>query len=202
MKPKETLPNISTGVILAGGRSSRMGRPKALLTVNGKRMIDIILEVFHSLFNEIFIVTDDKNNFVEFKDVKIVEDSISGYGPLGGIYTGLKSISNDKAFFVACDMPFLHIGLIKRLLNISKENGCDCVVPYTSRSIEPLHAVYSSKILGKIEHLLKEKEFSLNQLLKRCNCEYIKVKKGEYLSFFNVNTPEDLKELNAYESKI
>ena len=183
------------GVILAGGQSSRMGFPKAFLTIKGKRAIDIILEVFHSLFEEIFIVTDDKNRFVGFKDVEVIEDLIKDCGPLGGIYTGLKAISKDKAFFVACDMPLLSSELIKKMLNASSENDYGCIVPYTSKGVEPLHAVYSKKILQIIEDLLRGNDFSVNQLLKRCKCKHIKVNSQEAASFFNVNTQEELRQL-------
>ena len=191
-----------SGVILAGGQSNRMGFPKACLLLKGKRMIDIILEVFHPLFDEILIVTHDKKRLSEFKGIKVIEDLVKGYGPLGGIYTGLKAISNDKAFFVACDMPLLHNELIKKILNTSMQNDYQCVVPCTPDKIEPLHAVYSNKILRTIEDLLKGKDFSINQLLKRCRCKYVRACKSESSSFFNINTPEDLRALESYENKI
>lgn len=191
---RETYSNIS-GVILAGGGSIRMGIPKANLLLNGKRIIDIILDAFEPLFDEIFIVTDDKNRFKGFKDVAVIEDLVKGCGPLGGIYTGLKAISNDTAFFCACDMPFLRRDLIEKLLDISLENEYTCVVPYTSAGIEPLHAVYSKKNLGIIENLLKENNLSIKQLFKRCKCKYVEVGNEEAPSFYNVNTPEELKKI-------
>ena len=183
------------GVILAGGKSSRMGSAKPFLTVEGRRIIDSTLEIFNSIFDEILIVTDDKNRFMEFKDVKVIEDLVKGYGPLAGIYTGLKTISKDKAFFVACDMPFLDKVLIKNLLDISFTNDCDAVVPCTSRGIEPLHAVYSKRTVGIIEDLLEGDDLSIRSFFKRCNCKYIEIETKRYQSFFNVNTPEDLRVL-------
>ncbi|MFH1847664.1 MAG: molybdenum cofactor guanylyltransferase, partial [Candidatus Omnitrophota bacterium] len=109
------------GVILAGGKNTRMGTHKAFLRVDGVRIIDRILEVFKPLFDEILIVTDNKDNFTEFKDVKVVDDLVRERGPLGGIYTGLKMIAGGKAFFSACDMPFLHNGLVERLLVMAQD---------------------------------------------------------------------------------
>ena len=77
-----------SGLILAGGQSRRMGFPKPFLTVEGKRIINTTLKVFKSLFEEIFIVTGDKNHLLQFKGIKVVEDLIKESGPLGGIYTG------------------------------------------------------------------------------------------------------------------
>ena len=99
-----------------------MGFPKPFVDINGKRLIDIALEKLKLFFEEILIVTNDKQPFIGFKDVKLAEDLVKECGPLAGIYTGLKSISSPKAFFVACDMPFLHNGLIERLLNISENS--------------------------------------------------------------------------------
>jgi len=185
-----------SGVILAGGRSSRMGHPKAFLPLKGRRMIDIILEVFYSLFDEILIVTDDTTKFVDFRGVEVIQDLVKGCGPLGGIYTGLKAISREKAFLVACDMPFLHSELIERLLLASVENKYDCVVPSSFKGSEPLHAVYSTRILPIIEDLLRGKDLSLNQLLKRCHCKYVKVENKDISSFVNVNTPEQLQKVS------
>ena len=191
-----------SGIILAGGKSSRMGHPKAFLTVKGKRMIDIILEVFYSLFEEILIITDDQSQFKGFKGVKVIQDLVKDCGPLAGIYTGLKAISKDKAFFVACDMPFLHIGLINKLLDISRKGSYSCIIPYSNKGAEPLHAVYSKSILLELENSLGRGELSVKQFLRHCNCKYIKSQEEESSSFFNINTPEDLKEIEAYEAKI
>ncbi len=91
--------DVAAGVVLAGGKSKRMGFPKELLTINGKRVISRILDVLKSFFEEILIVTNDKELFREFKEIKIVEDLVKGYGPLGGIYTGLKTITKQWGFF-------------------------------------------------------------------------------------------------------
>ena len=189
-----------SGVILAGGKSKRMGYPKAFLTIGGKRIIDRILEVFMVFFDEILIVTDDRSRFAEFKNIKVVEDLIKGIGPLGGIYTGLKSISKSRGFFMACDMPFPHIGLIKKLLDVSKNGNFDCVVPYSEKGVEPLYGIYAKSILVKLEDSLprrerQTKEFSVNKFLECCNCKYIKPEPEELSSFCNVNTQDDLKEI-------
>lgn len=172
-----------------------MGIPKANLLLNGKRIIDIILDALEPLFDEIFIVTDDKTKFEKIKGVKVIEDLVKGSGPLAGIYTGLKISSNNLAFVSACDMPFLRKGLIKRLLDIALEDKYDCIVPKSSRGIEPLHAVYARNNLPLIERLLKEGTFSVRELFNRCNCKYLEVDQKQARSFVNLNTPQDLKEI-------
>ncbi|MBT9130721.1 MAG: putative molybdenum cofactor guanylyltransferase [candidate division WS2 bacterium] len=204
--------DVAAGVVLAGGKSKRMGFPKELLTINGKRVISRILDVLKSFFEEILIVTNDKELFREFKEIKIVEDLVKGYGPLGGIYTGLKTITKQWGFFLAVDMPFLHNGLIKRILslieaedstfvgattlkgshcNVSEKESVDCIVPCLNGGLEPLHALYSKTLLPKIEKTLKGKDFSVKHLFKNygCKCKYVDVGKEEKNSFLNINTP-------------
>jgi len=191
-----------SAVVLAGGRSSRMGRHKAFITVNSKRIIDSIMEALKGLFGEIIIVTNEKPMFSEFENVILVEDLIKGCGPLGGIYTGLKTAINNKAFFAACDMPFLHNGLIERLSQAARQGDFDCVIPYTGKRIEPLHAVYHKRILSKLEASLNSGDLSIRGVLEQCHCKYVKAQEGEGESFFNLNTPEDVEWVEFYEGKI
>lgn len=193
--------NISAA-ILAGGRSSRMGSPKYFLKVKGKRIIDATLSTLRSLFDEILIVTDDRKRFSEFKDVTAVDDLIKGCGPLGGIYTGLKYSSKEKVFFMACDMPFLHIGLINRLVEASDSNSPDCIIATSDRGVEPLCGIYSKRMLESLEKVLNEESFSVHSFLQRQKCKYVKVNKDELAALANINTPEELKEINGYENKI
>ncbi|MFC1508147.1 molybdenum cofactor guanylyltransferase [Candidatus Omnitrophota bacterium] len=186
--------NSFSGVILAGGKSSRMREPKSFIKVGGERIIDIILGVFGSIFDEIVIVTDNKDKFSEFKDIRIIEDVVKDCGPLGGIYTGLEAIVNPKGFFVACDMPYLHNDLIVRLLDIAKEAQVDFVVPCSDRGVEPLHAIYSKAAIPDIENAIKRRDLSMTGFLSKINCKYVKAEKEELASFINMNTPEDLLE--------
>lgn len=191
-----------SGAILAGGKNSRMGRHKAFMKVNSQRAIDLIIDTLKSLFNEIIIVTNDNNIFREFNDLVIVEDVVRGHGPLGGIYTGLKAAASNMVFFIACDMPFLHNGLIKKICKSSMEGNFDCFVPYAEEGIEPLCAIYSKAVLPRLKKALSAKDLSIRSFLKQCNCKYIEVKPDEKPSFFNINTIEDLERAKQYEDKI
>ena len=184
-----------SGIILAGGKSRRMGRDKAFLKIKGKRLIDITLALFKTLFDRILIVTDDKSRFKGLAGVTVCEDLVRERGPLAGIYTGLLASPYDKAFFAACDMPHLDPGLIGRMLDLARASDADCLVPLTSRGPEPLFAIYSKRLLPKIEAALKTEDLSLRGLLKECGCRYVQVSDPESLCFANINTPRDLKDL-------
>ncbi len=184
--------NIS-GIILAGGKSRRMGFFKPFLIVDGRRMIDVIIDKLKPFFGEIMIVTNRKDNFLNFKDVRVVEDLVKDCGPLGGIYTGLKKMSKERGFFVACDMPFLHNGLIKRILDTARSSREDAILPCAEGKIEPLHSVYSKIVLPKIKIAIEQKRLSMKDFLKDCRCKYVEVREDERKSFANINTREDLK---------
>jgi len=194
-----------SGVILAGGRSSRMGFPKQFLEVNGKKMIDIAVDVFRPLFDEIVIIVDDKSRFRGFTDVIITEDLVKGCGPLGGIYTGLETISCQSAFFIACDMPFLHNGLIRRQLERFSELSCEALVPKTGELIEPLHAIYTKTLANKMgDYIKRGNALSIRRFLQEAHCSYFDLEDDTTHSrmFRNINTPHDLEEVRRYESKV
>ena len=180
-----------SGVILAGRNSKRMGQSKPFLIINGKRMIDIVSEKLRQVFTEVIIVTDEKEAFPN-RNCRIIEDMIKGYGPLGSIYTGLKEIDREGAFFTACDMPNLNNELILRLIDSTDLERYECTIPRHSKGIEPLHAVYSKQILPKVEKVLSSGKLALTEILANCRCKYIDVDESEVSSFVNINTPEDL----------
>lgn len=181
------------GVILAGGESSRMGRNKALLEVNGERMIETAYRRMAELFDEVLLVTNTPESY-DFIPCRKIADIHPGMGPLGGIHAALSSTIAERAFVIACDMPGLNPKLIRELCSI--EGGGDVVIPETPGGLEPLHAVYSKSCLPKMEQMLFAGErrilsfFDLAQvrLVPRGR---IAALDPEYASFRNINTQED-----------
>jgi len=190
--------------ILAGGKNSRMkGRNKAFININGVNIIDGAIKVLKKRFNEITIVTNSPEDYLLYRnDCAIVTDIIKEKGPLCGIHSGLVHTSKDGVFFIACDMPFLHNGLIDSLTEAIEGTGFDCVLPYSDRGEEPLFAIYSKKILPKLEKFLQGDNYSIKRFLKGCSCKHIKVCPEESDLFCNINSLEDLERIMAYESKI
>jgi molybdopterin-guanine dinucleotide biosynthesis protein A len=194
-----------TGIILAGGKSSRMGSAKEFLSVNGRRMIDNVLDVLTPLFCEILVVTNDKKRFTNLRRAEVIEDLVRGRGPLGGIYTGLRVISSEKAFFVACDMPFLHIGLINQQISHFNELDCNCCVPRIGGTIEPLHAVYKKGLKDEIGRFLEGSSLcSVKNFLEKIDVCYWDLEDNICVKkiFRNLNTHEDLKEAINDEGEI
>ncbi|MEK7850719.1 MAG: molybdenum cofactor guanylyltransferase [Deltaproteobacteria bacterium] len=182
-----------TGVILAGGKSSRMGKNKALLEIGGERIIDKTVSLFKSLFKEVILVTNTPEEYAGL-DVKVVTDIFPGKGSLGGIYTGLTYASCDYSFIVSCDMPFLKRELIEYLINI--KDGFDVVVPKLRSGYEPLHAVYSRECLKPIEALIKRDDLRIIGFYPKVRVKEVSEDElapfiSEPFPFININTPED-----------
>lgn len=140
-----------TAVILAGGKSSRMGSNKAFLKLKGKTFIERQIELLREMFDEIFISANTPSEY-KYLNLPVFKDIYPEKGPLGGIYTSLVNSSSFYTFMLACDMPFVESGLIKHLKGFTKEY--DVVVPKSERGLEPLHAFYSKNCIDPIKREL------------------------------------------------
>jgi molybdopterin-guanine dinucleotide biosynthesis protein A len=182
------------GVILTGGSSKRYGKNKAFLEIGGIRLIDRITEVMKNIFKRVILVTSEKKGY-EYLGIPMVEDLIKGLGPIGGIYTGLMSMSAQAGFFVACDMPFINKQLVHYMVGIQDNHAA--VVPSVANDIEPLHAIYAQSCLGPIRNLIDSKRYQVRLVYDQISVRY--VKEGEIRrfgspsrAFLNINTPDEL----------
>jgi len=183
-----------TGIILSGGKSARMGRDKAFIEIDGIPIIQRIYNILEKLFNEIIIVTNQKESYESFK-AKIVSDLIVNHGALGGLYTGLFFASNSYSFCVACDMPFLKESMIQYL--IKQADGFDAIVPRTDDGLQPLHAIYSKSCIPPIKKLIDMGKYKILDFYPLVRIKIIE--EPEFInldrtkeSFININTPEDI----------
>lgn len=185
-----------TGVILAGGLNSRFsGRNKGMLEIGGKRFLDRICDVFRELFAEIILVSNDPLSCAH-QNMLIVTDLFPVRSSLTGIHTGLFSATRDHVFFAACDAPFLKKELVQAVLD-HRDNRFDVTVPETAAGLEPLCAVYSRNCLDAVSRHLSRGEYKIRLLLRKLRVrtvgeKVLREKDPDLLSFFNVNTPEDL----------
>lgn len=181
-------------IILAGGKSIRLGRDKALEVVAGQYLIEQVIERLSTLGDEIIVVVSHGSSLPDLR-VREAVDVYPDKGPLGGIYTGLKASSSSHSLVVACDMPLLNMDLVRYLL--AQSRGFDAVVPHASGNPEPLHAVYSRSCLGSIEAALAENRLQVSGLFDEMKVRYVEEAEidefdPEHLSFFNVNSQSDL----------
>src|SRR5262249_21805951 len=142
-----------TGVIQAGGKSTRMGgEPKALMRLGGRRIIERVLAAIDGAVDDALGVPNTPELYA-FLRRPMVPDAYPDGGSLGGIFTGLKAAPGDAAFTVACDMPFVHAAVARLVVNRAAEG--DVVIPRVGDQLETMHAVYGKACLAPMEERLR-----------------------------------------------
>ena len=186
-----------TSIILAGGRSLRLGRTKYLETVGDKSLIQWVIDRLAIVSAEIIIATAHGEEIPCSSDVRLrtVADIYPRKGPLAGIYSGLVAASSRRAIVVSCDTPFLSVGLLEYMTQTCP--GADIVVPRIKEKVEPLCAVYSRNCVDPIRELLEQNELKIIELYPMVTVRHIEeaeidVFDPEHLSFFNINSQVDL----------
>ncbi len=187
-----------SGIILAGGMSTRLGRDKAIEPIGGQPLISRVLSMLSAVIDESVVVVNDDRRGSELplpENVVVAVDAYPGSGSLGGIFTGLQIANAEWAFVVACDMPFLNPALFSRMLEMRRLH--DVVVPVLGGRPEPTHALYSKACLPHMKKRLQNGKLKITGFFEQVRVRYIaeddvdRIDPGR-LSFFNINTQEDL----------
>jgi len=192
----EPVSKNASAVILAGGKSSRMGQPKALLPFDHEPLIVHIVRALKSMFAEAVVVAAPDQELPPLSAL-LVRDEVAYQGPVGGIYYGLKAAGGDFCFVTSCDVAFTNLSLISYL--ISHISNYDVVVPFWQERFQPLHAVYRRSVLPLLKEQLERGElrpiFLYDKVrTRKVHADEIRRFDPEGLSFFNINTPEDYEE--------
>ena len=188
-----------SAVVLAGGHSRRLGHDKALLHLDGEWLLATIVTGLRSLSSDVLVVADGQQKLGGLR-VPVVPDLVPGRGALGGIYSGLVAMKNRYGVFVACDMPFINRGLLCHLMTLAR--SWDAVIPRIGTNVEPLHAVYAKTCIPAIAKCLAEGQRRTVSFFPRVRVLYVEGAEIERfdpqrLSFFNINTPDDLQQALA-----
>ncbi len=182
-------------IILAGGKSSRMGKDKALLEAGGRRIIERQIDALKEIFPRVYISAKDAGPFAVV-NAQVVPDLYDDYAALVGLYSGLKASEADVNFCVACDMPVIHRPLIEEMLG--RCGDYFAVVPESPHGLEPTYAVYTKACCAIAKTLIEKKRFAFTRLLSMSRALVITAEEvgkicGDVNPFLNINTPEDLK---------
>jgi molybdopterin-guanine dinucleotide biosynthesis protein A len=207
---------MRTAVILAGGNSRRLGTEKSLLLFGGRPLICWTAEKLSLVAEEIVVVARDQvharrleeavSEFTQ-KSIVFAWDRQPGYGPVAGIAAGMAEGKGDYAFATACDLPFLSPRVVERLFEIACEDegqGCGGAVPVQPNGFfEPLHSVYPrEKMAMACERAMEKGERRIHAPLQEIGARRVAVDRfrpldGDLLTFFNLNTREDLERARA-----
>jgi molybdopterin-guanine dinucleotide biosynthesis protein A len=194
-----------TGVIQAGGQSRRMGgRPKALIELGGRRIIERVLAALAPAVDDVLIVTNTPELYA-FLNLPMVGDVYPDHGSLGGIYSGLEAASGQAAFTVACDMPFLHPEIVKLVVERAGEG--DVVIPRVETQLETMHAAYGKMCLPYIAERLIAGQLKIVDFFERVRVVEIAEAdvarfRDPQIAFMNVNTPDELERARALAAEL
>ena len=182
-----------TGVVLAGGKSTRMGQDKALLEVDGKPLLLHAIEKLKPHVRELLVIGEPRRYGHIWPDV--LPDEIPGLGPLGGMVTAMSAARHDRLLVLAVDVPGVNAKLLERLTREMPENA-DALVPRHEGSLEPLVAAYHRRCAGAFMDHITRSQLSMHGALADVRAAYLDINPGEdgwpEDLFKNLNSPDDL----------
>ena len=188
-----------SGIILAGGKSRRLGTDKAFLSLDGETLIERVLRTTRSLVSDVLIVANDHTRYANL-GARLISDIYPGKASLGGIYSGLLAAENEQALVLGCDMPFLSTALLRHMLRLA--DASEVIIPRYGAYLEPLHAIYHKCCLDHMRRLIESNQLRISQAFCDATTRFVEDEEIERLdpdklSFFNINTPEDLERARA-----
>ena len=176
-----------TAIILAGGESQRMGEDKAHLPVQGRTLIEFILNQLRPHFSEILLSARSEADFPGL-GVRVIADKEPGRGPLMGIASAIAASANDLNFVQACDIPYIDLTIVKQLLDNSAD--VEVVMPQTPTGFyEPLFAVYRRSALSAMNEILAHERGKPICIIERCRTSFVLLDREREIQ--NLNTIED-----------
>lgn len=190
-------------IIVAGGRSERMGRDKKFLVINGRSMLEHVVQAVSELSDDIIVSVASESQAKKVKKLtnrKVVMDELKGLGPIAGLMAGLKSCKNEYALALPCDTPFIEPNVFKHM--IKARGNYDAVIPRQGSFIEPLHAVYRvSSMVKACAETLEDNKTDIRSAISRLEkvnympFEVFRKYDERLLTFQNINTMKELKSI-------
>jgi molybdopterin-guanine dinucleotide biosynthesis protein A len=187
----------ASAIVLAGGRSARMGRPKATLRLGGITLIERTVAELARVFEDIVVVAAPQSEKIPLPDLKraqVVRDENAYDGPAAGLARGIRAIRHEVAFACSCDLPMLRAEVAGWIVDLSA--GYDAAIPRIDERPQLLHAAYGRNCADALESMLARGEYRLGAILDAINVREIpefeyRLADPDALSCFNINTPED-----------
>ncbi len=185
-----------TGILLAGGKSRRMGEDKRHLVVGEQTLLERGLAVLRSTFQNVLVVIAQDSSPLGV-DARVVRDLVPDCGSLGGLYSGLMQATTPWVFVVACDMPFLDQAVIAQFT--SRRTTADIVMAKLDARLQPMHALYGKQCLPVLEQMVRARQLKIQEMVSQSSLRVCYVTEADLLSidpsgrsFYNVNTLADL----------
>lgn len=187
-----------TAIILAGGRSTRMGFGKEDLVINGERLLYYLYDTLRMRFAQVIVVSNTLAGS-DTKKLEVVSDELVGFGPLGGIHAGLKAAKSRYSYVLACDMPHLNMDYVSFLQSRlpSPDREISALVTAVGCRMEPFNGFYNRSLIDPIRVFVATGRKSLTEFLRSQNAVLVDEETARRFSqdwsmFANINTPSDL----------
>jgi molybdopterin-guanine dinucleotide biosynthesis protein A len=191
-----------TAIILAGGKSSRIGSDKAFLKLNGESVIERICNLLKKIFSNVIIISNNPDKF-HFLTPNVYKDIYPNFGPLSGVHSGLTNSQTENNFFISCDMPLITVEVIRFIL--TKMNNSDITIVKTESNIQTLLGIYKKSCLARAEELLSfansqkdiksgKTNVKLFDLINQVKTTVLDISSEKFYNddmFINMNTSED-----------
>ncbi|MDP2335425.1 MAG: molybdenum cofactor guanylyltransferase [Bacteroidota bacterium] len=192
-----------TGIVLAGGRSSRMGSDKSLMELKDKSLVEYAIDALKPLCSK--VVISSNNSVYGFTGCEVWPDELPDGAPMIGIYSCLKRSETEINIILSCDMPLMSTAMLEYLL--ANSENYDITVPVHSDGfIEPLCGIYKQSSIEILKEFIDRSNFRLNQCIQAASSQLVPV--GPQLSFFssslfsNINTPDDYRNLQSFQQPV
>lgn len=194
----KTIKPLFSGILLAGGKSTRMGEDKAFMKYNNRFLYEHSLSVL-SVFSEEILISSSNPRF-DKTDYSIIPDETPGLGPLGGIYSCLKKIKYNYAIVLPCDLPLISGVIIEKLI-IATENSEITIALNHNNLPEPLIGIYSISAIPAMQEMIETNQFKMQELFTRVKTRFVKIPGTNKNTFHNINNPDEFNALPAIIAK-
>jgi len=193
---------MSSVVILAGGKSRRMGRDKLTLSHDGMTLLEKTMRRFSDVFDSVYLSVANAEKYPEIKATRVV-DIIPGAGPMSGLHAAFTSLNDEGVFLVAADLPFANPLAAKRLIEFCGDHDA-CIIRLPDGRLEPLFGYYRKSLLPKCEAALQSADYKMTVLLPEGTTRFVDPSELGALwadnIIMNVNYPEDFEKLLSHQS--
>ncbi len=185
-----------TGIILSGGKSTRMGENKSFLKMNNKTIIESVVEMMNSIFSKVILITNTPDEY-RFLNLEIYTDIYKNVGPLAGIHSGLINSETQKNFIISCDLPLMNSEFVKSIVNIDSEKKI--IVSKADGYIQQLCGIYNKSLIPLISEIIEADNSSeirvLNQKKRKC-------KVHQLIDKSNVLIIDDIEKMEGWHKDI
>lgn len=185
-----------TLVLLAGGKSTRMGFDKQELEINGERLVERNIKILKKAFEKILVITNREELYKNL-GVETIKDIFPGHGPLSGIHTAMTVLEEDYFFLLAVDMPIINLDYIS-YIDQRYDPSYDGILVKREKSIEPMYAIYNNRLVTRAEELIKKDMNKVKILVDQGNFIFINEDEARVFDkdlnmYYNLNSIEDVK---------